>query len=519
MNYINLSNNKDSITMTNYGTESATSSFAPIAANSANMANASQQSKMTGGGFWNTNNGSSNAANGSLIACREREFSALAFMITHNIVPEADFVVEDPTNKCTVLHYVCKFYSNIPHVHEVVEKILSSRNVANFINKQDKDGNTALHIALENGNHDLCNVLIQHGANPKIRNERGVYICTDDEPSVNSGNNNSNRNIARIPTDSTRSTNSSIFAQKSQPKKQTQNEIDGILGIMMRMQAQNERNPADSAFSMRGMPSRFSTVEESSEEIVFSVLNNLDTESDKLVEQMMAKPKCNKSNAGNSDMSLYNTEDYIKDILKSHQKGSNNMTNMTNMTGGTKNKQDTQVFGSRRMNLYSEFETMFGGSSDDNSSENSESGMSREQSQSDLIHERTIKKIEDIMNVTPEVARNYKAALYRRVKESKPELNNYERAVEMEKLATKDELDKIDIKKVTAEIKKHIEEREKQRASESLSSATPSAFDSEKKSSKKTTDKKPAKGKKADMSSSNESSFSATSFSPTSSFN
>jgi len=148
-----------------------------------------------------------------------------------------------------------------------------------------------------------------------------------------------------------------------------------------------------------------------------------------------------------------------------------------NMTGGSSKNSKVKVFGSRRMNLYSDFDVLLGGSeenendfdSDDNmedelegSDTESSDELSRQvKTQVDIIHDRTIDKIAEIMGVSRDIARNYKAALYRQVKDSKPELNGYERAIEMEKMATKDVLDKIDIDRVTADIKKHIEEREK----------------------------------------------------------
>lgn len=82
--------------------------------------------------------------------------------------------------------------------------------------------------------------------------------------------------------------------------------------------------------------------------------------------------------------------------------------------------------------------------------------------QSTEIHERVIQKIMKLMTVKEDVAKNYKAALYKQVKDKKPELGNLDRAVEMEKLVNQKNLKAIDIKKVTADIKKHIEERKKE---------------------------------------------------------
>ncbi len=65
----------------------------------------------------------------------------------------------------------------------------------------------------------------------------------------------------------------------------------------------------------------------------------------------------------------------------------------------------------------------------------------------------------ELLKVPQEVARNYKAELYRRVREKNPELNGYDRAIEMEKMATVAILKKIDIDAVTKAINKKREER------------------------------------------------------------
>ena len=58
-------------------------------------------------------------------------------------------------------------------------------------------------------------------------------------------------------------------------------------------------------------------------------------------------------------------------------------------------------------------------------------------------------------------ARNYKAAIYKMVKEKNPLLNNFDRAVEMEKSITKEILKSIDIDKVTKEIEQYKSDKVK----------------------------------------------------------
>jgi len=100
-------------------------------------------------------------------------------------------------------------------------------------------------------------------------------------------------------------------------------------------------------------------------------------------------------------------------------------------------------------------------------------GLSRQvESKVDMIHQRTIKKIMEMMGVDELTAKNYKAVLYRRAKTEHPELGSFERATEMEKMATKDNLDEIDIKKVSKEIKEYIEQKQRDREAENTNTNT-----------------------------------------------
>ena len=97
------------------------------------------------------------------------------------------------------------------------------------------------------------------------------------------------------------------------------------------------------------------------------------------------------------------------------------------------------------------------------------------------IHEKVVQEIMNVLGVSEDDAKIYKSILYYRVKNEHPEYNGYERAVEMQKLATKDVLETLDI------------EGEKKRRSESPRPESPRPERKEKKDKKE----KPVKEKKA----------------------
>lgn len=456
MNYINKEN---SLSMDNFGTEkSATSSFVPQA-----------------GGF-----AGQDVNRLAIAACKRHEFAGLSFLVRYNLI--TDYRVQDPETGCTVLHCIAKHYYKIPDVADVLSVILTRPDVQSFINIQDRNGDTPLHVALRTDNQVLCNLLIRAGANPRIRNRMNQYVATDDEYSVKQYN----------PYQQYQPNQP---YQPYQPYQQYQQYPPGYGSSVFA--PKNKQNPNDTGD-------------------IVALLLAVD-EKDVVTEYSPDMPSSLRTaDVGQSD--LFNTDKFLNDIMKGPASSSsgrlplNLQQNDINFVGGSR-----VTKGSRRMNLYSEFDELYGGwdsetrTSDRNGNETSDEypeleqkykdrnrprslvsndgdmddyaqvtrvpnrsssqdsnegsrNLSREiKNQVDQIHERTVKKIEEIMNVPESVARNYKAALYRRVKEEHPELSGYERAIEMEKLATKDNLEKIDIDRVTREINAHIENKQKER--------------------------------------------------------
>jgi hypothetical protein len=96
----------------------------------------------------------------------------------------------------------------------------------------------------------------------------------------------------------------------------------------------------------------------------------------------------------------------------------------------------------------------------------------------DDIHKEVLEKIKDLMKLKGKEgdidARVYKAILYKHIKETMPELNNLDRAKQMLKHTTKKMFDELEdkIKSVGPEIKKHLQEKEARRSESSLNMST-----------------------------------------------
>ena len=564
MNYIDIqSDNKDSLTMENYGSEtSATSSFIPP--------------QMNGGNWFFGGNENNQKA---IQACKEHEFAALSFLIRHDMV--TDYGVQDPDTGSTILHCVAKHFSNIPDVQDVLVKILTNKSVSSFINIKNKTGCTPLHIALSQGNQPLVNLLIRAGADPKIRNNEGKYIATDDECSIMGS-----ETSPYMPQMSQMSaTSASVFAPKAEGKqgykrtkrsespKQNISDVDNsdVNDIVNMLLALNSKQQPQISEYSTDMPSSFRSPSECGD--VSSELFNTDKFLNEILEGTRRNVLVNPSKKMNSSDRI--------NMMPMNLQTNRYDSNPNLLVGGSKGQ--TVISGSRRMNLYSEFEDLTGGwdrqtrqsdrrgreTSDEHtnlkqsyrdsnrstairdnesdwndygqpsrvtgsrsgskgkSGKSSKSGsksrgkqssripdqtsesldfeydstkdynqqgdnrsLTRHKSQVDIIHKRTVEKIQAIMNVDSDTAKNYKAVLYRKVKEEHPELGGYDRAIEMEKLATKENLDKIDINKVTQEIREYMEKKKKERESANIDTSEMSETSEEPSKKKRSTRKK-----------------------------
>jgi ankyrin repeat protein len=361
------------------------------------------------------------------IALLEKNPEASIFLAKH-----LDDISHKKNGK-TVLHYIAYEYNSIPNAKQIVSAILSRNDVRNFINTtEDRSGDTALHIATRNGNYELCAMLINAGANSKIKNNDGLYIISETEPEV-------------VLSSQGRIVDNMGSQMSSYASTPNDKYVKNLLDVFLNLNNKNKQ----STETERSMPSQLSS-------------NNLT--SDTYLQSELFDGGLYESN------DLLNTEQFVDQLLQKYNNLNDSestiMNHMQNdyQAGGNRKT----LIGTRKMTTLSDMTLSGGRSSDDSdeSDDDSETELSRLiKRQSDEIHERTVKKIMDLMNVDDKTAKNYKASLYRKVKEAHPELNNLDRAVEMEKLATKTELKKIDIKKITKEIEEHISKKQSERES------------------------------------------------------
>lgn len=99
----------------------------------------------------------------------------------------------------TIIHHICKEGNDklLIELLERVRRALNEKLLRSYLNTQDRDGNTAMHIAVNNGYDVIASILELYGANRKIENKHHISFATEspsntDSSSFNIGSNDFN---------------------------------------------------------------------------------------------------------------------------------------------------------------------------------------------------------------------------------------------------------------------------------------------------------------------------------------
>jgi hypothetical protein len=443
-------------------------------------------------------------------------------------------------------------YGNmVIHIGSIFRKTSKSK-IKKALNRQDKIGNTPLHYATDLGFNNLVKLYIDSGADATIRNNKGEYIVEDknpcksnrtpvdvsiiipspqsDERIIDLNNpmilpefsNTSNIDTAHFVNIIDNELKSRNLAQENMPRENMPREN------IQRENIQRENIQRENIQHIREIrETDFYNMQQ--HEGSDGASATIDTEA--LLAEIIQK-----ANQNQQEIQLTNTDSSLTNSMVGGAKKSKKSKDSKNSKKSK--KLGRLISGERKIVTYSEISTSdkkisnkeFGKldqlkldqldasdvfiKSDKvkidkvkteeytislkeavSSNDSNVSDIARQiNRQSSEIHERVVLKIIELLKLDKnnesdmQKARNYKAAIYRMVKEKNPLLNNFDRAVEMEKLITLEKLKSIDIDKVSKEIEKHLSEK----SSEPKSAPKPkskSKLESEEKSKKKSAKK------------------------------
>lgn len=400
------------------------------------------------GGFFWSNNGATENDKKFLLAARQKNYTVVDFMINQKMISCLSAQDDDGN---TILHLLSNEYSTNPKAQQIMQSLLSNPDIKSSLNVQNSNGDTPLISAVKSGSMELSSQLIKLGADPSIKNKQGLHVASE----VNGSD--SEKMTDQELTDSINNV-VNMFVRMGKPVVL---DSEGLPPV-------KSNNYRTSAFKDFNLPDHLSS------DTIGSVapMAYNQTDYDKT-----------------SSVSIKDTDAFLNMLEEKYIRGNA-------QAGGSKGRS-----GNRQLRYYG-FESSYDGAASD-------SELNRMiENQATEIHRRVVDKIKEILGVDEVTARGYKAVLYTMVKEQKPELSNYDRAIEMEKMTTESVLKSLDKKKIK-EIEAHIKEKDKERmankSDESKKESKPkreSKSDKEmkpKKESKSDKEVKPKKGKKADM--------------------
>lgn len=295
-----------------------------------------------------------------------------------------------------------------PAVRSLIDKVVGTESGKKAINEPDNDGNRVAHILAKKGDNEGIEQAKNQGAILSLTNNDGQRVATDSESGMSA--------TSAIPPTNIQEA-ASIQPAVAPANLAGGNEIDRNISHLFSAMRRNTRQ-------------------------VDSDMTDMATDTLRTPTQM--------AGTATSIAIPTNTEEFVTSLVKAysgkvsgHQSG-----------GGKLNVIESMIAGKRKMRHHRKSSKKTSKHSMKRSTADSDTEMNRMHSQLDEmirsqgndIHERVVKNIMDLLNVDETKARVYKAILYARVKRDHPNLSNLDRANEMQKLATKENLEQIDKK-------------------------------------------------------------------------
>lgn len=393
---------------------------------------------------------------------------------------DLDFTKGDASGK-TLLHHLVLNSVNFPEGKLTLLSVLKSVSDATYsssLNAQDVKLNTPLHYSVYLNLTDVTDLLIQYGADVSIKNKKGLYITL-------SYNNNDEIDISEM---------SDIFVKSSKrdmPCKQIDDSINTI-GF-------NRDLISDSAdtinFNRDDINSIVKSFRSHNTDTINFDRNEIDSDTSE------------SKSGGSIFMSDTNVDsiDILNLILKEFQEPVNRQQQLSFVGGAKKST------GKRKLVTYSEISVNTSSVSENSVSSLNDSdlrdlsemahilgakseGVSKEVSnKATEAHTSAVEKIKNLLGVDDVTARAYKALLWDSVKKDHPELENYDKSMELLKRASDSDvlnnISKSDIKKMV----KIIEDKQKEHNSSSsnVSSSSSSVINKKEKKQLKPKKNKP----------------------------
>lgn len=347
--------------------------------------------------------GNKNELTKLILSCFESDNKQIAFFnIQMSLSNKLKLCVgtQDKSGK-TLLHNIINNSPDERVAFALVGDVLKScYDNKKYINvKENVNGNTALHSALVKNYQNVVKLLINSGADIKIKNKEGKFIeLVTDAP--------------KAPIkEQTPNVPSSIFAKQDEMPSCHKKDLDEGEEELDGKELEKISNYLDEILKQFRADAKAATTEQ----ISFD-MNSRDRDTASV--HMYGGNKLSQTSDGAQ------TNDVLNIVLNEYKK------NIEKQTGGRKN-----VLGTRKLVTYSEYST--GGASETHSESSDLSAMARAvQSKSTQFHTKALERIKDLLKLDESEARVYKAYIWNYVNDKFGEMSNHDRSAQLEKLSS-----------------------------------------------------------------------------------
>ena len=440
-------------------------------------------------------------------AIKEDNYNTLNFLINQKDIISINF---KDTEGSTILHILINKLidrNQNENIMTVIENILQRPDVNNIINIQDNNGNTPLHLCVISKNYILCDRLISVGANPLIKNNVGLYVESETDSITQKACASAKKTnldldnvfISRRNLESLKNNDNDNDNDKDKDKDIIKHIIDSLTS--------NLNNPSSTASEEKQFINGNITIDDTSAfigKLINTENKHYNPNNDKILENLshvinikkfIGRDKDEDDDKDDDDddkddddddnmsqnLSDKKTSDFLKNFIDKYKIRINNkgggpkkiikrirkLNTNTDYNNNSLELPQTSVSSiiSKDSNSETDSETDSGSDSGSETAsvtnKDSISELSRIiNNKATEIHERIVKKIAELLKISEQEARVIKAYIYNEVKNKHPELNNFDRAVEMEKKLTIEYLQTLNKKKLK-ELSEIMSEKQK----------------------------------------------------------
>lgn len=422
--------------------------------------------------------------------------------LTNENISAAIFIINKALRENKKINFAAKNKYGVPLLHLLVAYSFSSneireivrQNISKFkdlINMQDSSGNTISHYALQLGLISLVQLFQKNGADLSIKNSKGYYIIPDDD-NLDSKINETDVYVSKKYLEDAKDSIFKTVSEKTEKLKDLMTTSDSDITLSKSSSPHSSSSTTDKMPTSMNSdefvkkiiekfqePAPSTNITKVDRQALLKKIEDLKDEDDvsskditstEYIEQLRNRVRKNDKPLDNvlSDTSSHVPDKLDEPLSATSPINSDKSKTLSDVLSATSSanasddifmKVSDSKGGKQKKPNDSDIASSFtfdmnvSSSSSEGSSKNSSS-----ESDSDIkkisrsiinkageIHQRVIQKIIELMNVDDFKAKAYKSLIYDKIKKEHPELNNYDRAVEMEKLTTKEFLDTLDV--------------------------------------------------------------------------